>query len=89
MKNLRSLESRSKEEKLLIRARKLNMKLEHMIVEERRFAHKIGAEAVKIMRNAVRVLRIMIFLHSAKDFSSVLKLHGTRLFRNRLKNSGK
>ena len=77
MKNRRSLESRSKEEKLLIRERKLNMKLEHMIVEERLFAHNIRTEAVKIIRNAVRALKIMIFLHSAKDFSSVLKLYGT------------
>lgn len=51
------------------------MKLEHMIVEERLFAHNIRTEAVKIIRNAVRALRIMIFLHSAKDFSSVLKLY--------------
>lgn len=76
MKNMRSLESRSKEEKLLIEERKLSMKLEGLIADKRRFAREIRAWAVKTVRNAVHVLRIMIFLHSARDFSSVLKLYG-------------
>ena len=76
MKHRRSLESRSKEEKLLIEERKLSMKLEGLIADERRFAREIRAGAVKTVRNAVRVLRIIIFLHSARDFSSVLKLYG-------------
>ena len=76
MKHRRSLESRSKEEKLLIEERKLSMKLEGLIADERRFAREIRAGAVKTVRNAVRVLRIIIFLHSARDLSSVLKLYG-------------
>ena len=54
----------------------MSMKLECMTMEGRRFAHKISVEAVKTLRDAVRVFRIMVFLHSAKDFSSVLKLYG-------------
>ena len=76
MKHRRSLESRSKEEKLLIEERKLSMKLEGLIANKRRFAREIRAGAVKTVRNEVRVLRIIIFLHSAMDFSSVLKLYG-------------
>ena len=52
------------------------MKLECMAMEGRRLAHKISVEAVKTVREAVRVLKIMILLHSAKDFPSVLKLYG-------------
>jgi len=61
---------------MLYGTRKLGMKLECMTMEGRRFAHKISAEAVKTLRDAVRVLRIVVFLHSAKDFPSVLKLYG-------------
>jgi hypothetical protein len=34
------------------------------------------SEIVKAGQNAVRVLRIMVFLHSAKDLSCVLRLYG-------------
>ncbi len=37
---------------------------------------KTRSEIVKAYQNAVRVLRIMIFLHSAKDLSCVLRLYG-------------
>jgi hypothetical protein len=54
----------------------MGMKLEGLIADKRRFAREIRAGAVKTVRNVVRVLRIMIFLHFARDFSSVLKFHG-------------
>ena len=54
----------------------MGMKLEYVTMEVMRFAHKISGEAVKIVRDTVCVFRIMVFLHSAKDFSSVLKLYG-------------
>jgi hypothetical protein len=76
-KNRCGFKGESKGERLLNRARKLGMKLEYMTMERRRFAHKISVEAVKTVRDAVRVFRIMVFLHSAKDFSSVLKLCGS------------
>ena len=75
-KNRCGFKGESKGERLLNRARKLNMKLECMAMEGRRLAHKISVEAVKTAREAVRVLKIMILLHSAKDFPSVLKLYG-------------
>jgi hypothetical protein len=37
---------------------------------------KTCSEVVKAWQNAVRVLRIMIFLHSAEDLSCVLRLYG-------------
>ena len=33
-------------------------------------------EAGKALKDAVRILRIITFLHSAKDLQSVLRLHG-------------
>jgi hypothetical protein len=33
-------------------------------------------EVARAVQDAARVLRIVIFLHSAKDFSSVLRLYG-------------
>jgi hypothetical protein len=42
----------------------------------RRFVRKIRVEALRILRDVARVFRIMVFLHSAKDLSSVLKLYG-------------
>jgi hypothetical protein len=61
---------------LLIIARKLSIKLECMTVVCRRFARKIRVEAVRTWRDVARVFRIMVFLHSAKDLSSVLQLYG-------------
>jgi hypothetical protein len=61
---------------LLIRARKLSTKFECMTTVGRRFVRKIRVEALRILRDVARVFRIMVFLHSAKDLSSVLKLYG-------------
>lgn len=61
---------------MLIKARKLSIKLECMTMVGRRFARKIRVEAARTLRGVVRIFRIMVFLHSAKDLSSVLKLYG-------------
>ena len=61
---------------MLIRTRKLSIKLECITMVGRRFARKITVEAARTLRGAVQVFRIMVFLHSAKDLSSVLKLYG-------------
>lgn len=37
---------------------------------------KARSEMAKAWQNTVRVLRIMIFLHSAEDLSCVLRLYG-------------
>ena len=42
----------------------------------RRFVRKIRVEAVRILRDVALVFKIMVFLHSAKDLSSVLQLYG-------------
>jgi hypothetical protein len=47
-----------------------------MTMVGRRFARKIRVEAARTLRGVVRIFRIMVFLHSAKDLSSVLKLYG-------------
>jgi hypothetical protein len=70
------LERRSKEENLLIRTRKLSTKFECMTMVQKRFARKIRMDAMRTLRDAARVFRIMVFLHSAKDLSSVLRLYG-------------
>jgi hypothetical protein len=66
----------SKRERLLNATRKLGMKLDYVTMEGRQFAHKIRVEAVKTVREAVHIFRIMVFLHSAQDFPAVLKLYG-------------
>jgi len=33
-------------------------------------------EVLRAIKDAARILRIMVFLHSAEDFPSVLKLYG-------------
>ena len=37
---------------------------------------KSRSEMLKTWQNAVRVLKIMIFLHSAEDLSCILRLYG-------------
>jgi hypothetical protein len=44
---------------------------------------KASVEVASAVRNAARILRIMTFLHSAKDFSSVLRLYGIEDFNAR------
>lgn len=55
--------------------KKLRKEHERVNVDDKRFAHRAKVRVRNTVRDAVRVLRIMVFLHSAKDFSSVLKLY--------------
>ena len=44
----------------------------------RRAIRTVSVEVARAVQDAARVLRIVIFLHSAKDFSSVLRLYGIK-----------
>jgi hypothetical protein len=50
----------------------------HVLSEERakRAIRTARLKVAKAVQDAARVLRIMIFLHSAKDFPSALRLYG-------------
>ena len=48
-----------------------------MVDAQKRVIRTASREVVRAAQEAVHVLRIAIFLHSAKDFSSVLGLYGT------------
>jgi hypothetical protein len=62
--------------RLLNTARILSVKPEGAITGEKQFARKAKEAASNAVHDAVRILRIIILLHSAKDFSSVLQLYG-------------
>jgi hypothetical protein len=42
----------------------------------KRVIRMVGLEFAREVQDAVRILRIMTFLHSAKDLPSVLRLYG-------------
>jgi hypothetical protein len=50
----------------------------HFLFGERakRAIRTVSMEVARAVQDAARVLRIVIFLHSAKDFPSVLRLYG-------------
>lgn len=52
------------------------VKFRSMVDAKKRVIQTASIEAVRAVQEAAHVLRIMIFLHSAQDFSSVLKLYG-------------
>lgn len=52
------------------------VKSRKVISVEKRALRTAGKEAAKTVQDAVHVLKVMIFLHSAKDFPSVLRLYG-------------
>jgi hypothetical protein len=54
----------------------LPVKFKSQVDAEKRFIRKVYMEVVRAGQEAVHVLKIMVFLHSAKDFQSVLKLYG-------------
>jgi hypothetical protein len=60
----------------LIRIECLTVKFKSMVDAEKSVVRKASIEAARAMRDTARVLRVMIFLHSAKDFPSVLRLYG-------------
>ena len=63
------------EDRLPIKMESMILIFESAVVAERRFMWKVK-EVARAGQDAVCVLRVMIFLHSAKDFPSVLKLYG-------------
>lgn len=54
----------------------LTVKFKSTVEAEKRFIRKVDVEVVRAGQEVAHVLKIMVFLHSAKDFQSVLKLHG-------------
>jgi hypothetical protein len=52
------------------------MKFKNIIDAWRRVIRAAGMEVARAVEYSARVFRIMVFLHSAKDFSSVLRLYG-------------
>jgi hypothetical protein len=58
------------------RKESLTMKFRRMVDAVKRAVGKVRAEVGSAIRDAVRVFRIAILLHSAKDFPSALKLYG-------------
>jgi len=52
------------------------MKFRSVVSAERRVIRKASEEVGRAVQEAAHVLRIMVFLHSTKDFSSVLRLYG-------------
>jgi hypothetical protein len=61
---------------VLIKMESVTMKFKSTVDAEKRFIRKVNKEVARTGQDAVHVLRVMIFLHSAKDFPSVLKLYG-------------
>jgi hypothetical protein len=58
-------------------------------IGEKRFIQKVGMEVIRAGEEAAHVLKIMIFLHYAKDFQSVLKLYGVENCEDWMKNGKK
>jgi len=52
------------------------MKFKNVIDAGRRAIQAVSMEVARAVEYSARVFRIMIFLHSAKDFPSVLRLYG-------------
>lgn len=61
---------------MLIRMESVTKKFKSTIDAEKGFIRKVSKEVARAGQDAVHVLRVMIFLHSAKDFPSALKLYG-------------
>jgi hypothetical protein len=61
---------------MLSKIESVTVKSKSIVDAEKRVIRKASMEVARAVQDAVRVLRIMIFLHSAKDFSSVLRLYG-------------
>jgi hypothetical protein len=61
---------------VLIKMESVTRKFKSTVDVEKRFIGKVSEEVARAGQDAVHVLRVMIFLHSAKDFPSVLKLYG-------------
>jgi hypothetical protein len=61
---------------MLSRIEWVSVKFREVINAEKRALRTAGKEVARAVQDAVHVLKVMIFLHSAKDFPSVLRLYG-------------
>lgn len=61
---------------MLSKIESVTVKSKSIVDAEKRVIRKASMEVARAVQDAARVLRIVIFLHSAKDFSSVLRLYG-------------
>ena len=61
---------------MLRRMGSIAVKFKSMVDAGKRAIQMTSRETAKTAQNAARVFKIMIFLHSAKDFPSVLRLYG-------------
>lgn len=63
-------------EKMLRRIGSIAVKFKNVVDAGKRAIQMTSMETARTAQNAVRVFKVMIFLHSAKDFPSVLRLYG-------------
>lgn len=54
----------------------LTAKFQILVAKEKRAIRTARTEVARDAQEAVHVLKIMIFLHSAQDFESILRLYG-------------
>jgi len=47
-----------------------------LLTSTKGYVHAVSTKAASAMRETAHIFRIMVFLHSAKDFRSVLRLYG-------------
>lgn len=70
----------------MIEVESLPMKFKSAADAVKRFIRKVSEQGAKACQGAVHVTRVMIFLHSAKDFPSILKLYGMENSEDRMKD---
>jgi hypothetical protein len=61
---------------MLRRIGSIAVKFKNVVDAGKRAIQMTSMETARTAQNAVRVFKVMIFLHSAKDFPSVLRLYG-------------
>lgn len=61
---------------MLSKTESVTTKFKSIIDAEKRAIQKASMEVARAAQDAARVVRIIIFLHSVKDFPSVLRLYG-------------
>jgi hypothetical protein len=64
------------EENMMRKIESVTMKFKSIIDAWKRAIRAFSVELARAVQYSARVLRIMILLHSAKDFPSVLRLYG-------------
>jgi hypothetical protein len=61
---------------MLSKTESLTIRLEDRVKAWKRAVLRACIGLVKAAKDGIRVLKIMVFLHSATDFTSVLRLYG-------------